>query len=65
MKIVGALLECFRSACLLLGALLLALTFCQQRIAPWLQRFAIIGKLNIRRGHTSYMHHFCKQWLTP
>ena len=43
MKIVSSPLECFRSACLLLGALLLALAFCQQRSNHGYKRFAIIG----------------------
>ena len=55
MKIVGSPLECFRSACLLLGALLLALAFCQQGSHHRHKRFAIIGKLNIqRRTHFIY-----------
>jgi hypothetical protein len=58
MEIIGSPLQCFRSACLLLGALLLALAFRQQRSHHRYERFAIIGKLNIQRGHTSYMHHF-------
>ena len=28
------------------------------------KRFAIIGKLNIQRGHTSYMHHFWSSGYT-
>ena len=43
MKIVGSPLKCFRSACLLLGALLLALAFRQQRSHHGYERFAIIG----------------------
>ena len=58
MEIIGSPLEFFRSACLLLGALLVALAFCEQRSHHDYKRFAIIGKLNIERGHTSYMHHF-------
>ena len=58
MKIVGSPLEYFRSACLLLGTLLLALAFCQQGLHHGYKRFAIIGELNIQRRHTLYMHHF-------
>ena len=58
MKIVGSPLECFRSARLLLGALLFPVAFYQKGSHHRHKRFVIIGKLNIQRGHTSYMHHF-------
>ena len=64
MKIVGSPLKGFRSACLLLGALLLTLAFRHQRSHHGYERFAIIGELDIQRGHTSYMHHFWSSGYT-
>lgn len=64
MKIVGSPLKCFRSACLLLGALLFALAFYQQGSHHGYKRFAIIGELNFQRRHTSYMHHFWSRGYT-